>query len=310
MDKTSKAKQDFLAPPEWWRKWRPLRWLAGGAILAFLALMARQLIEGEVPPPEVALRQPPAPAPVEPLPPTAVEPMVIEVAQAVQEPALVPPPPPVPVPAPVAAPPAAPPKSASPTVASATPALAVPAQVAVIEALPPAKPVSDYEAFTRVESAKVELMAFRSYTSVDDTFGALQKAGYEPAINSNHRKVPEELPPYHLDRIDVKEYRHLGQTGSLTLQFFNDRLFEAEFEPDDAEPYVVAFRRQYPQLRRGKTGRTQWESGALRISSSLELAVSDVGQSLRTRPYALWQDRRLVGQRDGWDARYASELRR
>ena len=46
----------------------------------------------------------------------------------------------------------------------------------------------------------------------------------------------------------------------------------------------------------------------LRIASSLDLAVSEVGRNLRTRPFVIWQDLRLVRQRDRWDARYAEDL--
>ncbi|HSW14771.1 MAG TPA: hypothetical protein VLI06_18145, partial [Solimonas sp.] len=186
-----------------------------------------------------------------------------------------------------------------------------PPEKAVIESLPAAKPVSDYEAFTRVESTRLDFMGqFRSYASVDDVFNQLEKGGFAPALTSNHRKVPEEFPPYHLDRIDVREYKHLGAPGQLTMQFFNDRLFEAEFEPEDADAYHGAFQRKYPSLRPNKIGRAELLNGYLRMASSLDLAVSDVGRTLHTRPFALWQDRRLVVQRDGWDARYAKELSR
>lgn len=314
MDKTRNAPpkdrkappKDFLSPPEWWRKWRPLRWLAAGAMLASLAMLGRTLIEGD---------SPAAPDPVAELEPVKQEPTLpsAEELAATAPSAAVPvapvpaaPPSPVPAPAGSVKPVAAAPAAATPVaMAPAAPAAAT----TVIESLPAPKQVSDYEAFTRTESSRLDFMGeFRSYNSVDETFARLQKGGYEPVIASNHRKVPEELPPYHLDRIDVKKYRHLGQPGKLTMQFFNDRLFEVEFEPEDAGAYHAAFRRQYPGLRPNKIGRAELLSGYLRMASSLDLAVSDVGKTLHTRPFALWQDRRLVVQRDGWDARYAKEL--
>lgn len=286
-----KPQKDRFSPPDWWRKWRPLRWLAGGALLVALAMWGRGLLEGD----EAAPKAVPAEASAEP---AAPEPEVTGVAVAEPAPAAAPEPEPAPAPAPEPKPVPAPP--------AAKPA---PAPVAVIEELP-SQQVSDYKAYTRVETSVIELMAFRSYASLDSVTAALEKAGYSPELTSNHRQVPEEYPPYNIDRIAVGEYRHLGQTGSLTLQFFNDRLFEVEFRPNDAEAYTKAFRGQYPQLPRSKTGRTEWTSGQLRMASSLDLAVSDVGRALRTKAYVMWQDRRLVGQRDSWDARYAPELAR
>jgi hypothetical protein len=289
MEKTArKPQKDRFSPPDWWRKWRPLRWLAGGALLVLLAMWGRGLLEGDAAAPSPAQAE----APAEP----AIEPEVAEVAAAEPAPVVAPEPEPVPAPEPKPAP-AAP---------AAKPA---PAPVAVIEELP-SQQVSDYKAYTRVETSVIELMAFRSYASLDSVAAALEKAGYSPELSSNHRRVPEEYPPYDIDRISIGEYRHLGQTGALTLQFFNDRLFEVEFRPNDAQAYTKAFRGQYPQLPRSKTGRTEWTSGQLRMASSLDLAVSDVGRALRTQAYVIWQDRRLVGQRDNWDARYAPELAR
>ncbi|WP_205527222.1 hypothetical protein [Solimonas sp. K1W22B-7] len=305
MEKTArKPQKDPFSPPDWWRKWRPLRWLAGGAVLIMVALWVRQLAgsSGSAPP-EVAAAPPveasapaelaPAPAPVE------------EVVVAPSAPApVVPPPAPVPAPEPAPAP-VAPAPAAAPATASAVPAK--PAEV--IEEIE-VHQVSDYQAYTKVESSAIELMAFRSYANVDSVYAALEKAGYQPSLSTNHRRVPEEFPPYDLDRVTVEEYKHLGQIGGLTLQFFNDRLFEVEFRPKAAQPYLDSFRGQYPQLRRSKTGRSEWSSGNLRMASSLELAVSDVGKALRTKAFVLWQDRRIVGQRDGWDARYAPDLAR
>ena len=297
MQKTAarKPQKDRFSPPDWWRKWRPLRWLAGGGVLIALALWGRSMLDNGGAETEVA-EAPAAEAPA----PAPAEPAITEVVIAPEAPAAE-----APAPEPAAAPEPAP---AVPVAAPAPPRPA-PKPVEVIEELP-SHQVPDYQAYTKVETSTIELMTFRSYASVDKTFAALEKGGFSPQLTSNHRKVPEEFPPYDLDRIEVSEYKHLGQVGSLTVQFFNDRLFEVEFRPKSADAYIVGFRSQYPQIKRSKTGRSEWTGGQLRIASSLELAVSDVGKALRTKPYATWQDRRLVAQRDTWDARYAPELAR
>ncbi len=276
-------KKDLLAPPTWWKKWRPLRWLAGAGVLSMLVLAAQNLLEKEQPLPVVEVAD--------------IEPVAVEAAPA-----------PAAATAPAAAPPPLP--AAPAAAAKAAPPVVSPAMGGeVIDDLPPPEQVYDYKAFTAVESSRVGMMgAFKSYSSVDDVFSRLQKEGYEPEISSNYRKVPPELPPYHIDLLMVSGYRNLGQTGSLTLQFFNDRLFEAEFQPDNAEAYLQQLRRELPGLRPGRTGRAELQSGVLRIASSLDLAVSEVGRNLRTRPFVIWQDLRLVRQRDRWDARYAEDL--
>src|SRR3546814_1941634 len=60
-----------------------------------------------------------------------------------------------------------------------------------------------------------------------------RSAHYEPQLASRHARVPHGVPPSDLDIMTVDDYRHLGQSGTLQLQFFNDRLYQLEFEPQD-----------------------------------------------------------------------------
>jgi len=62
-----------------------------------------------------------------------------------------------------------------------------------------------------------------------------------------------------------------------------------------------------PQLPRERSGRSEFSEGPLRVASSIDLAVSEVGAALRTRPFVLWQDTRLIEQRDAWDRRFAGK---
>ena len=90
----------------------------------------------------------------------------------------------------------------------------------------------------------------------------------------------------------------LGTRGQLTLQFFNDRLFEIGFRPDDASACARSLKAADSKLRRDANGRAERTSGSQRIATNCDLAASDVGRSLNTEPYVLWQDLRLVRQRD------------
>jgi hypothetical protein len=205
----------------------------------------------------------------------------------------------------------------APHQASAPPpaAVAAPASEAVVASVP----VIEDEPLT-VDGVRAAYLAvvpdaqklmffapFRSYLGVDELYHGLEQAGYAPQLTSRHAKVPEGIPPSDLDLIDVYDYKHLGETGKLQLQFFNDRLYQVEFEPKDADAYRPLFRRQWPQLGREKSGRSEYVSGALRIASSLDLSTSEVGQILHTRPFVLWQDLRLIRQRDDWDYQFARD---
>lgn len=286
---------DWLEPPLWWKKWRPLRWLAGAIVLAGVyAWLAPLLTSEEAPPTQVAQTAAPMTA-----------------APTVEAPA----PAPEPVPEPVVEPPVqAAPQSAvpSPQERAAQEPLA-PAEAFIYEESGTEAPATDSEiaAFTRVEPDPVKLLgSYRSYIGVDEVVYGLEHAGFKPIVESRHAAVVDGAPPRNLDVVVVHQFRHWNVQGRLELQFFNDRLYQTEFEPEEAEIYLSAQRRELPQLKRERSGRSEMIDGNLRVASSLDLAVSEVGKKLRTRPFMLWQDRRLVRQRDEWDRRFRTAVSR
>jgi hypothetical protein len=318
-----KGKRDWLEPPEWWKKVRPLRWLLGALVLFGIVQGIRALLPkhadespktvAEAPPqagPESeqlpATVPPPPPEPT-PTPPPAAASSTPAPTAAATTPPPAPTPAPAPPPKPVETPKPAPPKpepphpeppspqKGKPQVASAAPASGA-------DEIPPE--IADY---TRVEQDRLLMMdQFHSYENVADAQKQLNDHQINATLTSNHRKVHGDVPPYDLDSLYAAKYTHLGVEGKLTLSFFNDRLFEAEFEPADPEAYLKALRKELPYMRRGETGRSEYLEGHLRMASSLDLAISDVGRALHTRPYVLWQDRRLVRQRDAWDPQFAA----
>lgn len=348
-------KRDWLEPPEWWKKWRPLRWLAG--LLVLIAVLSwvqplfspgdsarldeRSPAETRLPPGAVVAEDDPDPdgeralvvdaaletsaGKISAAPTAAAEAKpdpVVPPAATIPPAAVAKPPPsaaapvvakapapknPEPAPAP-GKPPAA---AASGTVGAATADAAPPAAAEEDEELTTleAQQSRDYRAYTeRMPNPVVLMSIFRSYSSVDAVYGALNAAKYEPIQESNHSKVRAGVPPRNLDLMRVKGYRHLGAEGTLELQFFNDRLTQAEFEPDadETESYRAALRRSMPQLPRERSGRSEFRDGQLRVASSVDLALSEVGTALRTRPFVLWQDLRLIEQRDTWDQRFGA----
>jgi hypothetical protein len=288
-------KKDWLEPPEWWRKWRPLRWLAGVLVLTALYLWL----------------WPSAPPPPPPSRPAAVPPAVIVTPSPSPTSTATPTPIPTPTPTPTStatpAPAATPTASPTPTSEPEPELSAVEAEVYFEESLAQETDELELAAFTRIESERVRLLGpYRSYQGVDEVVVGLERSGFLPMVESRHLPVRDGVPPRNLDTVTVNQYRHWDVPGRLELQFFNDRLYQTEFEPEDAERYVAAQRRELPQLTRRGSGRSELIVGNLRIASSLDLAVSQVGQQLRTRPFLIWQDRRLVRQREEWDRRFAA----
>lgn len=159
--------------------------------------------------------------------------------------------------------------------------------------------------FSEVATSRQTLAdVFHSYDSVEKVISQLDKAELSWSRRGSRRPPSRAYPPRALDTLTIVEYTQLGEPGSLTLEFFNDRLFEAQFEPKDPDAYARKLHQREPQLKRDRNGRVERIVGDLRFASNTDLASSFVGRSLTTKPYAIWQDLRLVRERNDWDAKY------
>jgi hypothetical protein len=162
------------------------------------------------------------------------------------------------------------------------------------------EPHPDTALYTRMAVGVPMMDVFRSYEDLGAVTKALTSAGYESwTTDSRHAEESSRYPPYALDTVLVSGYQHMDTKGSLTLRFFNNRLFQAEFVPADAEAYARKIRKF--GLPRDKNARAEKIDGNLRIASTLELAISPVGRQLRSEPFILWQDLRLIRERYDWD---------
>lgn len=148
---------------------------------------------------------------------------------------------------------------------------------------------------------------FRSYETEAALRPPLEAVGLQ--ITRDVQSVPKSArtPPHQIVTLAVDHYRHLGVNGSLTLTLFNDRLMEADFHPEDAATYSTHLHRALPDLQRGSTGYAELNNGNLRVWSNVDLANSPVGKVLHTDALVLWQELRLVTQRDDWDARFGNK---
>ena len=167
------------------------------------------------------------------------------------------------------------------------------------------EPHPDTALYTRMAVGVPMMDAFRSYEDLDTVTKSLTAAGYDRwNTDSRHAEDSSRYPPYALDTVQVSEYKHLDNKGSLTLRFFNNRLFQAEFIPSDAEAYARKVRKM--GLSRDANARAEKIDGNLRIASTMELAISPVGRQLGSEPFVLWQDLRLIRERDDWDQKFGS----
>lgn len=160
--------------------------------------------------------------------------------------------------------------------------------------------------YTAVEAERVDLAGFRSYDTVEAVSAMLAEGKFTSNLTQLHSAPSSAYPERKMDTLTVEKYRHLNQPGRLTLEFFNNRLYEVDFAPIDATAYAAALHQALPRLKRNQAGDTQWVSGPLRVTSNVDLAANAVGQSLGTSAYVIWQDLRLIRQRDQWDQSFSA----
>lgn len=160
--------------------------------------------------------------------------------------------------------------------------------------------------FRALAEPRLELIeGLQSYESETPLRQALEAAGYTVQRRELKRPPSAKYPPRQMVTLTVDGYRHLQVEGQLGLEFFNDRLMEVDFRPDDPAAYAPRLHRLLPGLVRGRTGHAELRDGELRVWANVDLARSRVGGSLRTEALVLWQDLRLIRQRDDWDARFS-----
>ena len=159
--------------------------------------------------------------------------------------------------------------------------------------------------FRQLEEPRVLLAdVFRSYDSEAAIATALESAGLTVQRRVQERPPNERHPPRRMASFTVVRYQHLDCEGTLVLEFFNNRLMEVDFRPDDPARYATRLRRTLEAVRNLGTGHWEVLAPPLRIWSSVDLAKSKVGRTLGSEGVVLWQDLRLIQQRDDWDARF------
>ena len=166
---------------------------------------------------------------------------------------------------------------------------------------------SETARFTSTPADPVAMIApLKSYDSVGRVREVLDANKLKYTVTPVRPAESSKYPPRDTDTIVVQAFPHLGVTGLLTLEFFNDRLFEATFVPSDLDEYVDKLHAADPRLKRERDGRTETTVGTLRLATNVDFASTDTGQNLRTKPYVIWQELRLKNDLDDWDKRFVA----
>lgn len=164
--------------------------------------------------------------------------------------------------------------------------------------------------FTAVADDPVAFLdGLSSYDTVAAVTARLDAKKVAVQATKQHLPASSKYPPRDRDTLSAA-FVHLGEAGQLTLEFFNDRLYEATFVPKDAGAYAERLHAADRRLKREPTNRIEFIDGPLRIASNVDFAATVVGQNLRTKPFVIWQDTRLVDALDDWDRRFVVPVRR
>ena len=165
----------------------------------------------------------------------------------------------------------------------------------------PATPHADTAQFV-TRKAGIELAAgFVSYTDVATTQATYPRA---VTLTDIRRPATDAHPPRALVTLELRPFNHLDSPGRLTLDFFNDRLMEVTFYPDNATAYAPSLAHAEPRLRRQGANRQVTVSGHRRVAANIAQQAGDLGPSMGARAFVLWQDLRLRAELDTWDARF------
>jgi len=161
--------------------------------------------------------------------------------------------------------------------------------------------------FTEMAADPVALLGgLNSYESLESVSAKLTAAQVKFQPTSVRPAPSGKYPPRDRDTIVAPEYKHLGVTGKLTLEFFNDRLYEATFIPSEPAEYAPKLHAADRRVKVDRVGSSEAIVGNLRIATNVDFAITDVGRSLQTKPYVIWQDLRLTKLLDEWDSRFVA----
>ncbi len=148
------------------------------------------------------------------------------------------------------------------------------------------------EDFLKVESARSSLIeGFASYASLQEVTATLPKDREVKVVADTSLAKNSSQPPYKMHTISIAPYEHLKHLGTLHLTFYNDRLVQSAFYPENFKSYVSALEKSGLMLEFG--------TDAVRGNTVIWQGKDDD----RYR-FVGWADKRLRQQQQRWLVRY------
>jgi hypothetical protein len=149
------------------------------------------------------------------------------------------------------------------------------------------------ESFTDVEAVRAPLIAgLPSYAAPNEVLPKLASFPMPVVVEQSALPPNDGRPPFSIYSVSVREYRHLEHSGELRLLFFNDRLQETVFYPQDPAAYMAALKAAGVVVTQGQEWKTE--------NTVVWTAVDYRGQR-----YVGWADQRLREQSKRWISRYS-----
>jgi hypothetical protein len=147
------------------------------------------------------------------------------------------------------------------------------------------------ESFTESEKDRAQLMnGFESYASRDEVMAKLNRGDAVKSVEQSSKHKSGQ-PPYQIYSARLP-YEDRKEPGELLITFFNNRLMQMSFYPENLDRYLAALRSSGIELRTGsevKNGHTAiW-----------------IGQDFDNKNYVGWADDRLRAQQRRWLSRYS-----
>jgi hypothetical protein len=147
--------------------------------------------------------------------------------------------------------------------------------------------------FVGVESGHTKLInSIESYQSINDFKGFIARNSLQWE-ESEVKSSPKGRPPFNIHTITLKNYAHLGFSGDLEIEFFNNRLMSTTFRPSAVEEYIEAL---------GKDGIKLDNKQEAKLPPFTHVRVATDYKGLK---YIKWSDIRLDKEVELWIKRYS-----
>lgn len=149
--------------------------------------------------------------------------------------------------------------------------------------------------FVKVESERTKLIdGIESYQTIDEFKGFLSRSSLQWEVSKDSQSSPKGRPPFNMYTITIKNYSHLGLSGSLIVTFFNNRLLATTFYPSDFGKYIALLSKA-----EGITFDNNHEV-KLPPQTRVRFATDHKGQN-----YVDWSDIRLDREVELWIKKYS-----